>query len=112
MKRRLTYALAAATVALGIAAGVGGSQALAGQLTTPPDSIPPGSVAPAPAFAGQVPIPPDTEPPGISGDAPTTASIDIFLPIGDEGPTEEVTPADDLARSPGNCDPGDTCWPT
>jgi hypothetical protein len=62
MKRRLTYALAAAAVALGIASGLTGGY---------------------PALAGQVPIPPDTEPPGI-----TTAAVDYFLKI--DGPDGEA----------------------
>jgi hypothetical protein len=46
MKRRLLSALAAAAVALGIAAGLGGGgQILAGQVPIPPDTEPPGVVA-------------------------------------------------------------------
>jgi hypothetical protein len=47
MLRRLTYILAAAAVALGIAAGVsGGYPAIAAQIAQPPNTIPPSIVAP------------------------------------------------------------------
>ena len=51
MIRRLTYALAAAAVALGIAVGVaGGYPALAGVIGSPPDTYPP-SVTDGPPMA-------------------------------------------------------------
>src|SRR5262245_11994433 len=47
MKRRLTYILAAAAVALGFAVALGNeSPAIAVQISEPPDTIPPGIVAP------------------------------------------------------------------